>query len=126
MMFRDVIAVEAGAVIFFHQVQPIGIKPVEGGLSAIHMIEHAELHPVTLLTVGQSGESAQQWHYAQAPLRAPVTAFAKQAFFLRAKRNKSIFPCNQCSILDCFLSESSNLVPRVRRHLLQAISIANL
>src|ERR1700733_14183423 len=46
MVFRDVIAVEAGVVVFFHQSQPIGVEPVERGRSAIHMIEHAELHGI--------------------------------------------------------------------------------
>ena len=43
-MLGEVIAPDAGAVIGFDQLEPVGIKLAERHARVVHVIEHAEFH----------------------------------------------------------------------------------
>jgi hypothetical protein len=43
-MLGEMIAVKAGAVVGFEQLEPVGVELAERGPCVVHVVEHTELH----------------------------------------------------------------------------------
>src|ERR1700761_2822668 len=61
MVFRDVIAVEACAIIGFDEPKPVGIETVQWDRAAIHMVEYAKSHKKISRTWTGKGAASEQY-----------------------------------------------------------------